>query len=65
MEQDLYLVVVSTTAAWAKEFFGRTDEPTDLGPADPRRYKEGAREWGFPRQPKNADERARVKWGVR
>lgn len=64
-EPDLWLIVVATSAERAKEFFGRTDDPVDLGPANPEQYKSEAREWGFPRKPKNAEERAKVKWGVR
>ena len=43
-----YLEVVSLSAESAKTFIGRTDEPVDLGPADPKRYREGSRVWGFP-----------------
>lgn len=62
-EHDLYLRVVSMDAASAKAFFGREDEPVDLGPADATRYKDGARVFGFVRPgAKSAEENARVKW---
>lgn len=47
-----YVVVVATDAAAAMRFFGRTDQPVDLGPPlDPSRYRPGARRWGFRRSP--------------
>ena len=43
--------VVSMSADDAKVFFGFTDEPIDIGPpADPNRYKPGARVFVFPRK---------------
>lgn len=51
-EHDDYLRVVSTSAKNAKRFFGRDDEPVDLGPAAANgRWKEGSRVWGFRVQP--------------
>jgi hypothetical protein len=65
-ERDLYMQVVSMTAASAKAFVGVDREPVDLGPPTrPERYKPGARVWGFPRPPANADEKARIAWGMR
>lgn len=65
MEHDLYMRVVSMDAESAKAFVGTDQEPVDLGPpARPERYRDGARVWGFPRPPRNADERAAVAWGV-
>jgi len=43
-----HLIVVATDADAAMRFAGRSDRPVDLGPpADPSRYKPGARRWGF------------------
>ena len=50
------------SAAAARRFIERDDDPVDLGPADPTRYGDGARVWGFPREPKNAEERAAIEW---
>lgn len=51
MEHDRYMVVVATDASAAMRFAMRDDVPADLGPpADPARYKPGARRWGFPRR---------------
>jgi hypothetical protein len=45
-----YVVVVATDAEAAMRFFGRSDRPVNLGPpANPERYKPGARRWGFRR----------------
>ena len=50
IERDEYLRVVSMSAESAKAFFGRDDDPVDLGPPrDAGRYKPGARVWGFSR----------------
>lgn len=48
VEPDRYLRVVAMSAEAAKRFFGTGIEPTDLGPADPERYRLGARVFGFP-----------------
>ena len=64
MEKVLYMRVVAMSADAAKQLVDVADDPVDLGPADPTRYREGARVWGFPRKPKNASERAAIKWGV-
>ncbi len=49
IERDEYLRVITITAAQAKAFFGRTDEPVDLGRPTVRteRYAPNARVWGF------------------
>lgn len=47
IEHDEYIRIVAMSPERAKELFSRTDEPTDLGPADPSRYREGARVYGF------------------
>jgi hypothetical protein len=48
IEHDEYLSVIAMSAEAAKRFFGRTDDPVDLGPApQPERHKKGARVWGF------------------
>jgi len=46
-ERDEYLRVVAMSAADAMRFMERDDEPDDLGPAEPSRYRAGARVWGF------------------
>jgi hypothetical protein len=57
-EPDLYMRVVDFTAERAKEFIGSHQAPVDLGPADPKRYKDGARVWGFPSREETDEERA-------
>lgn len=47
MVKDEFLQVVAMSAQAAKDFFGLVEDPTDLGPADPSRYRKGARVWGF------------------
>lgn len=63
-EYDLYLRVVAMTAEEAKAFFGATENPVDLGPAQGDRWKEGARTWGFPSRAETAEEKARRVWTV-
>lgn len=47
-QPDDYVIVVATDASAAMRFFGRSDQPVDLGPPlDPSRYRPGARRWGF------------------
>lgn len=46
-EHDRYLQVVAMNRAGAQAFAGRADEPVYLGQADPKRYKFGARVYGF------------------
>jgi hypothetical protein len=65
IEHDLYLRVVSMTAESAKAFIGRNDDPVDLGPANPERYREGARIWGFLSREETASERAARLWRPR
>jgi len=64
MEYDLYLRVVSMGAPSAKAFIGEQREPVDLGPADPERYKPGARVWGFTSREETAAEKAHRIWTV-
>lgn len=66
MERVLYLRVIAMSAKAAKRFAGVDQEPIDLGPVnDPSgRWKEGARVWGFPREPRNAKERAAIAWKI-
>jgi len=48
IEYDDFLQVIAMSAARAKAFLGRYDEPTDLGPApEDGRWKPGARVYGF------------------
>lgn len=66
IEHDLYLRVVSMSAASAKRFIGLETEPVDLGPpARPERHKPGARVWGFPSRRETASEKAVRIWTVR
>lgn len=64
MEHDLYMRVVSMSAEAAMKFAGITTRPVDLGPADPDRYRPGARVWGFPSRKETAKERADRIWAV-
>jgi hypothetical protein len=54
IERDAFVQVVSMSAEKARAFIGgryANQAPLDLGPADPERYKPGARIWGFRRVP--------------
>jgi hypothetical protein len=65
MEHDLYMRVVSMDAESAMSFAGISARPVDLGPADPERYRDGARVWGFPSRPETAEEKATRLWTVK
>ncbi len=65
MEHDLYMRVVSLDAESAMSFAGINKRPVDLGPADPDRYKDGARVWGFPSRKETAEEKATRLWTVK
>ncbi len=64
IELDLYLRVIDMSAADAQKFIGTDQTPVDLGPADPRRFKRGARIWGFPTREETAEEKAYRIWSV-
>lgn len=58
-----FLRVVAMSAERAREFIGgryAKQEPLDLGPADPDRYKPGARVWGFRSVPRTGSFGTRV-----
>jgi hypothetical protein len=63
MEYDLYMRVVSMTAASAAYFVGSSIVPFDLGPAG-EHYRHGARVWGFPSRQETAEEKAHRIWTV-
>lgn len=46
-EHDRYLQVVAMNAHEAQKFAGRSDKAHYLGQANPKRYKFGARIYGF------------------
>jgi hypothetical protein len=65
IEYDLYARVVAMTPGDALRFWGTQDgDPVDLGPANPERYKDGARVWGFPSREETAEEKATRLWTV-
>ena len=58
IEYDDFLRVIALSAEAAKAWIGGAyarQEPLDLGPADPERYKVGARVWGFRSPAKTGD----------
>lgn len=65
MEKDLYMRVVALDAESAKAFVDVRSQPVDLGPADPTRYKDGFRVWGFPSRQETAEEKAHRVWSVK
>jgi hypothetical protein len=64
MEPDLYMRVVAMSADAAKEMIDSDVDPVDLGPADPDRYRAGARVWGFASRKETATERSARLWRV-